>query len=278
MGVEMDAIDAFLRGSAEPLQYAIFFGALVALGALETVVGRSPAAPRRRRRWLPNFGLTVLNILVLGAIPLSGVLVADLARDGGIGLLNLMALPAVVAVAAGILIRSLISWATHLAMHRIPVLWRVHRVHHTDSFLDVSTTVRFHPVEFLIATPVLLAGVLVTGIPPVALMAYELLDTAMAVFTHANLRLPPTVERGLRLVMVTPDMHRIHHSASQPETDSNYGATFSIWDRLFGTYREMAPQNLADLRLGLDGVSEDRASSLWWMLTLPVRGRTTPEP
>lgn len=274
----MDAIDAFLRGSAEPLQYAIFFGALVALGAIETVVGRSTGSPRRRRRWLANFGLTALNVVVLGALPLSGVVVADLARDGGIGLLNLLALPAVVALALGILIRSLISWATHVAMHKVPLLWRVHRVHHTDSFLDVSTTVRFHPVEFLIATPILLAGVLMMGIPPVALMAYELLDTAMAVFTHANLRLPPAVERGLRLVMVTPDMHRIHHSASQPETDSNYGATFSIWDRLFGTYREMAPQDLAELRLGLTGVPEGRAASLWWMISLPFRGRTTLEP
>jgi sterol desaturase/sphingolipid hydroxylase (fatty acid hydroxylase superfamily) len=175
----------------------------------------------------------------------------------------------------GFLLRSLIAWGTHLAMHKIPILWRVHRVHHTDSVLDVSTTVRFHPLEFLIATPVLLTGILLTGIPPVALMAYEILDAAMAVFTHANVRIPASTDRWLRYVLVTPDMHRIHHSTRRPETDSNYGATLSLWDHLVRTHRAKAPQELASQTLGLDGVPPSRETSLGWLLLLPWRRDAT---
>lgn len=267
----MDSLESTLRIAAEPLQYAAFFGTLVLLAALETVVGQSRAAPQRRRRWLPNAILTALNIMVIGALPVSGLLVADYARDSGLGLLNQMALPALGGLVIGILIRSLISWLVHYAMHKVPALWRIHRVHHSDDFLDVSTTVRFHPLEFLVATPVLLAGILVAGIPPVALMVYEIADAAMAVFTHANLRLPQAIERPLRMVLVTPDMHRIHHSAWQPETDSNYGATLSIWDRLFGTYRDKPPAALAGQRIGLNDVQEEQAASVMWLLAAPMR-------
>ncbi len=267
----MENFDRYLRAEIEPLQYAIFFGLLLVLMSLERLAHRSSEAPRRGRRWISNFSLTALNIFVIGAIPVSGVFVADFARDNGIGILNVLDIAPIAALVLGFLCRSFVSWMTHVALHRVPALWRVHRVHHTDRFLDVSTAVRFHPIEFLINTPILLTGILLSGISPVALMLYELFDTAMALFTHAYIRIPRPLERLLRFVVVTPDMHRVHHSSWQPETDSNYGATFSIWDHLFRTYREKTPSTLRTMQLGLAEYQDDRASSFWWLLTLPFR-------
>ncbi|MSO89251.1 MAG: sterol desaturase family protein, partial [Rhodospirillaceae bacterium] len=142
-------------------------------------------------------------------------------------------------------------------------------VHHTDVQMDVSTTVRFHPLELVVSMPVLLGMAMLLGIPPLALILYELLDAAMAVFTHANVRLPDRVDRALRLVLVTPAMHRLHHSAHQPETDSNYGAILTWWDRLFGTYRVRPPAELSTIRLGLEEWRDRRTASLWWLLRLP---------
>lgn len=267
----MDTIDEFLRAEMEPLQYGMFFGALVVLAILELFAYRSSKAPQRNRRWPTNMGLTILNIIIIGAIPVSGVFVSDYARENSIGILNVLEVAPVIALAIGFLFRSFVSWATHFAMHRITLLWRVHRVHHTDPYLDVSITVRFHPNEFLINTPILLASILLMGISPVTLMLYELLDTAMAVFTHANIRFSRRLERVMRFVLVTPDMHRVHHSSWQPETDSNYGATLSLWDHVFRTYRDKSPEALPSMQLGLAECQDDRSTSFWWLVTLPFR-------
>jgi len=226
----------------------------------------------RRRRWPANIGLTVLNVAVLGAMPVSLVAVADWAAVRGWGLLNQAPVPPLAALVIGILMRSLINYGVHVAMHKTPLLWRVRRVHHTDTAMDVSTTVRFHPLEFVITMPVQIAAVALFGLSAMALMLYELFDAAMAVFTHANIRLPDRVDRLLRLVLVTPALHRLHHSAWQPETDSNYGATFSCWDRLFGTYRSKPADELAPLRLGLSEYRDRRADSILWLLALPLGG------
>jgi sterol desaturase/sphingolipid hydroxylase (fatty acid hydroxylase superfamily) len=207
--------------------------------------------------------------MVMGAMPVGIVAAADFAMARGWGLLNQAVVPTLAGLAAGFVLRSLVAFAIHFAMHKVSLLWRIHRVHHTDLAMDVSTTVRFHPLEFVISMPVLLAMVVVFGLPPFALMVYELLDAAMAVFTHANVRLPERLERALQLVLVTPAMHRIHHSAWQPETDSNYGATVSWWDRLFGTYRVRPLREAADLRLGLEELRNRRADSLVWLLWMP---------
>ncbi|MBL8661522.1 MAG: sterol desaturase family protein [Candidatus Odyssella sp.] len=268
-------LETTLRADGEVLQYAAFFGALAALAALETLWPRGADAPARRRRWPANFGLTLINIVVLGALPIGALAAADWAQMHGWGLLHAIAPDGAVAFALGLLLRSLVGYATHVAMHKIPLLWRVHRVHHADRAFDVSTTVRFHPLEFVIALPILLAAVAMLGISPLAIIVYEIFDAAMAVWTHANLRLPARLSRALSFVLVTPDMHRIHHSAHQPETDSNYGATFSVWDRLFRTFREAAPDRLSKLTLGLETCRDGRAESLPWLLTMPWRALAT---
>ena len=146
-------------------------------------------------------------------------------------------MPLAATLGVALLARSLVSYAVHVAMHKVPVLWRVHRVHHTDVFLDVSTTVRFHPLEFLIQLGPTALVILGLGLPPWTIMLYELVDTATNLFIHANARVPARLDAWLRLLLVTPDMHRVHHSALWPETDSNYGVVVPWWDRLFGTYR-----------------------------------------
>jgi sterol desaturase/sphingolipid hydroxylase (fatty acid hydroxylase superfamily) len=261
--------EATLRAQFEPLQYAAFFGALLLLGLLETVMAVKAEPAVRRTRWPANFGLTAINLMVLGALPLGSLAAADLAAARGWGLLNLVALPAWLAVIAAFLLRSLTSYVIHVAMHKVP--WRLHRIHHTDTAMDISTAVRFHPLEFVVSIPAVLAATVAFGFPPVAVMLYSLVDAAMAVFSHANIRLPDRIDRGLRLVLMTPAIHRLHHSAAQSETDSNYGAILSCWDRLFGTYRTRPEAELAELRLGLAEYGVANTRSLVWLLALPFR-------
>ena len=268
----MTEFEAALRANMEMLTYAIFFGALALLAIFEMIVALRAEGAMRGRRWPANFALTVINIIVMGALPLGAVASADLARSMHFGLFNLVDVPFVAVLAATFLIRSLASWTVHFAMHNIPLLWRIHRVHHTDTHLDVSTTVRFHPFEFLVSAPVVFATVLLCGLPPATVMLFELFDAGVAVFSHANIRLPGWLERILNSLIVTPNMHRIHHSTFEKETNSNYGATLVIWDRLYKTYNRKTNEALATQALGLEEVGAKRASSLWFSLGLPFRG------
>ena len=267
----MTPFEIFLRANMEVLTYIVFFGLLVGLGTLEFIFELRAEGANRGRRWPSNFGLTVLNIVVLGAIPVTALVAADLARSSGYGLFNRLELPFAITLVAGFLARSLVSWLIHYAMHNIPLLWRIHRVHHTDTHLDVSTTVRFHPLEFIVSAPLVIGTVLVLGLPPVVVMLFELFDAAIAVFSHANVRLSRWLERGLSVVIITPGMHRIHHSTQAPETNSNYGATLSLWDRMFGTFRQKEADALARQPLGLEETQDARAWSFLYMLTLPFR-------
>jgi sterol desaturase/sphingolipid hydroxylase (fatty acid hydroxylase superfamily) len=266
----MSATETFLRAAFEPLQYFAFFGALTVIGTLE-VVCRTPPRADRRLRWPANFALTAINVAILALLPLSQLAVADVAQGHGVGLLNLAEPPAAIALVAGFLARTLIGYGIHRAMHAIPWLWRVHRVHHTDTAMDISTTVRFHPLEFAISVPLALAGVALFGVPPLAILIYELVDAAMAVATHGRLRLPVGLDRWLGWVIVTPNMHLIHHSAEQRETDSNFGAVLTCWDRLFGTFRTGPATGPAVIGLADD--DRDRAHHLGGMLVAPFLSR-----
>jgi sterol desaturase/sphingolipid hydroxylase (fatty acid hydroxylase superfamily) len=254
--------------NGELLQYAAFFGALILAGGLEAL---GPARPiERRRRWPVNGGLTVLNIVALGALPLTAVGAASWAAAQKFGLMNNADWPWWAVLALGFAGRSLVSYAVHAAMHKVPLLWRVHRVHHLDTALDVSTTVRFHPLEFVIQVIPAVAAIALLGIPVWVIMAYEIVDAFTAVVTHANLRLPARLERFVRWVLVTPDIHRIHHSARQAETDSNYGALFTVWDRLFGTFVGEPCGGHAGMTLGLEHWREpNRAQGFGWLLISP---------
>ncbi len=274
----MPELELFVRENMDPLMYGCFFGSLAVLGVLELWITRSERAAPRRRRWPANWAMTALNIVVLGALPVSGLAAAELARTNAWGLFNQVEVSFAVMLVAGVVLRSLVSYAIHVAMHKVPALWRLHRVHHTDTALDVSTTVRFHPLEFIVSVPIVVGVVIGFGISPLVIILYELFDAVMAVFSHANVRLPRGVERVLQWMLVTPDMHRVHHSSAQPETDSNYGATLSVWDRAFGTYVRKTDRDLTQMELGLEQCRDARSTSFFWLLASPfLRLKRDPE-
>ena len=276
----MTAFETFVTRNFDALTFGSFFACLFVLGALEFLLSRNPEKAERRRRWPANVLLTLLNLAVLSVLPVSAVTAAHWAGTMDFGLMNAVELPFIVLLAVGIAARSLISYAIHFAMHKIPLLWRIHRIHHTDTALDISTTVRFHPLEFVVSVPLVVATVAGLGIPVLVVMLYELFDAVMAVLSHANLRLPARLERRAQTLLVTPAMHRVHHSSDPAETDSNYGATLSVWDRLFGTYVVRSDGALDGMQLGLGECQDDRPASLAWLLALPFRTlkRTTVQP
>jgi sterol desaturase/sphingolipid hydroxylase (fatty acid hydroxylase superfamily) len=269
MPFEIAGAEAFLRAQLEPLQYAAFFGLFFLMALFETAAPRDPAAAERVWRWPSNVALTALNVVVMASMPVGLIAAADFAKAQELGLVNAIDLSFWAAFAIGFLGRAFLSWGTHFLNHKVPFLWAIHRVHHVDTRLDVSTTVRFHPLEFVVTTPLALAGVVAIGVPPVALLIYEVMDAGVTVFGHANVRLPWWIDRPLSLFIVTPDVHRVHHSSHRPETDSNYGAVLTIWDRVLGTYRRKGAAALATQETGLSEAQDSRSRNLLWLLILP---------
>lgn len=264
--------ERWLLAYAESAQYVVYLLLLILLGAIELRMPARQLTAPKAARWRTNLLVTLLNVLAMGALPLSIVSTSIWAEHRSLGGLRLLHLPPELDVALGLGARGFISFITHLLMHKVPLFWKVHRVHHTDTELDVSTTVRFHPLEFPLQLVVALPLVVTLGISPAVLLAYEVLDAAVTVFSHANIHLPSTIDRWLRYVIVTPSLHRIHHSSDPRETDSNFGAVFPIWDLVLGTYRAMPRMSVQSMTLGLDEVRDERSLSVLWLLTLPFRG------
>jgi sterol desaturase/sphingolipid hydroxylase (fatty acid hydroxylase superfamily) len=231
----------------------LFLSLLVLLGVAERWRPRHCAAPQRRQRWPVNLGLGLINALCLRLLlPWLAVDAARWAQAEDIGALHLWRVPPWPAAAIAFVALDLAIYAQHRLMHRIGALWRLHRVHHTDMALDVSSGVRFHPVEILLSMGIKIAVVLLLGAPPPAVLAFEIVLSSFALLTHANLALPAGLDRRLRWIFVTPDMHRIHHSVLPAEHDSNFGFHVSWWDRLFRSYRERPASPQSSMQLGLD--------------------------
>jgi len=256
------------------LRLGVFLGLFALFAALEAYAPRRPRKLPRQRRWFTNLALVVIDSLALRALalglPLLAIGAAMDAQGLGIGLLNALSLPDWAEIALAVVILDFAIWAQHLITHKVPLFWRFHQMHHADTEIDASTGLRFHPVEILASMLLKIAVVYALGAPPVAVLLFEVLLNGTALFNHANLRLPLGLDRALRLVLVTPDMHRVHHSDIRAECDSNYGFALSIWDRIFGTY---VPQP----RLGHDGMTvglkwqDQNPSNLKWSLMLPFR-------
>ncbi|MFN7940179.1 MAG: sterol desaturase family protein [Thermoanaerobaculia bacterium] len=263
-------MEAWVLTHAEDLQFELFFGLLAVFGLAEALAPRRPGPMRRRARWLTNFALTALNIVVMGLLPLTFFDAAVWAANQRFGVGHWIALPAAATILGTLLVRGFISFFTHYLAHRVPALWRLHRVHHLDTELDVSTTVRFHPAEFALNLAVGVPIVALWGLSPWVLMFYEILDAGVTLFSHANVRVPVALDRVLRYVIVTPDLHRVHHSAWQTETDSNFGAVFPIWDLVFGTFRTATREPQATMTLGLEEVRDGRENRLGWLLRSPL--------
>ena len=251
--------------------FLLFWSTLILFGALEYLAPELPGDVSRRRRWFVNLGLGIINGLIASSLPILTIASAQWAATHQFGVLNWLAAPLLVALPVTILGRTFAQYSFHLLSHKVPLLWRLHRVHHCDEHLDATSTLRNHPLELIASAIFVSAIVAMSGLSPAVLFAYETIEALLNLLAHANIRLPPTVERLARaLFFITPSLHRIHHSASQEETDSNYGAVFSFWDQLFGTYRNKAAESRT-FRFGLEEISRERAQSLEAQLALPWR-------
>jgi sterol desaturase/sphingolipid hydroxylase (fatty acid hydroxylase superfamily) len=255
-------------------ELAVRLGAFLGVFALMAVwelaaPARAPRLPRWQR-WRANLGLAVLNTLVQRlALPTSAIALAAHAEANGWGLLHRLEVPAWAAVALGVLLLDLAIYCQHVLFHAVPALARLHAVHHADPDFDLTTGIRFHPVEMLLSALIKFGAVLALGAPVLAVLVFEVLLNATAMFNHANVRLPAGLEPWVRGVLVTPDMHRIHHSVLQAERDSNYGFCLSVWDRLLGTYTT-APRG--ELDIGLAAWREPAlVATLGGVLRLPFR-------
>lgn len=254
------------------LRLGIFLGLFALLALAETWKPRRERRQTRARRWATNWGITLANTLTLRLValvlPLLAVGAAIDAEAQGLGLLNALSLPAWIEICVAILILDLVIWAQHLITHKVPFLWRLHRVHHADVDMDVTTAIRFHPVEIALSMMLKVVVVYLLGPAAIAVILFEIFLNATAMFNHANLRLPLGVEAILRRVIVTPDMHRVHHSVHRHEHDSNYGFALSIWDRMFGTYIAQPAGGHDGMAVGLEW-QDDRPAQLGWSLGLP---------
>jgi sterol desaturase/sphingolipid hydroxylase (fatty acid hydroxylase superfamily) len=254
------------------IRLAVFLTLFAVLAALETLAPRRVRRQKRSSRWVTNWGITLLNTLTLRALafalPLLAVGAAIDASALGWGLFNALDWPLWIEVILVVLFLDFAIWLQHLVTHKVPVLWRLHRVHHADVDMDVTTAIRFHPVEIALSMLLKIGLVYLLGPAAVAVVIFEILLNGTAMFNHSNLRLPLWLDAGLRRALVTPDMHRVHHSVHRSEHDSNYGFSLSIWDRLFGTYIAQPVKGHDDMMVGLEW-QDDRPSRLGWSLALP---------
>ena len=259
--------------AAEPIiRLGSFLGILVLMALWEAATPRRPQSIRRILRWPNNLGLVVLNTLVLRLLfPFAAVGVAFLAQTKGWGLFNVVPLPTWLAVASAILLLDLTIYGQHVMFHAVPVLWRMHRMHHADLEFDVTTGLRFHPGEIVVSMLIKLVAVLALGAAPIAVLIFEVVLNATSMFNHGNVRLPARLDRMLRFFVVTPDMHRVHHSIDRRETDSNFGFNVPWWDRLFHTYRDQPALGHDNMTLGIDRFREPRELRLDRMLWQPLR-------
>ncbi|MBM3557644.1 MAG: sterol desaturase family protein, partial [Alphaproteobacteria bacterium] len=220
------------------LRLALFLAVLAAMAVWESAAPRRPLARPRAWRWTNNLGLVALDtLLVRLLVPLGAAGTAAWAEGNGIGLLPVLGIGGVPALILALLVLDLSIWAQHVAFHKAPILWRLHRLHHADVDFDASTALRFHPIEILLSVLYKMLVVTLLGAPVWAVVVFEIALNAGAMFNHGNVRIPAALDGLLRLVLVTPDMHRVHHSIDRGETDNNYGFNLSLWDRLLGTYR-----------------------------------------
>jgi len=264
-----------LPGHESLIRLGCFGGVLVLMLTWELLAPRRRLTVRRPLRWTGNLGLVALDtILVRLLIPAGAISVALLAAERGWGVLNNLSLPSWLAVVLAFVVLDLVIYLQHVMFHAVPALWRLHMVHHADLDFDATTGVRFHPVEILLSMVIKLGAVVLIGAPAVAVLLFEVALNATSLFNHGYVRLPAWLERALRLVVVTPEMHRVHHSVRPRETNSNFGFNLPWWDRLLGTYLAQPAEGHERMTIGLEQFRDGGVERLDRMLVLPFVGQT----
>ena len=254
------------------IRFAAFVAVFAAVALWELASPRRKALYARGVRWPHNFGLLLVDVLVVRLVAPGAVIGVALAAEArGWGLLNLLGAPPWVAFLFGIVLLDLVVYFQHVMFHAVPTLWRLHRVHHADQDVDVTTGTRFHPIEILLSLMVKCAAVAALGAPALAVLVFEVALNATAMFNHANASLPTKVDRWVRWFVVTPDMHRVHHSVLYDESSSNFGFNVPWWDRLFGTYRAQPRLGHDAMALGVDAFRSPEDLRLDQLLIQPFR-------
>ena len=260
----------WLVKSASDVYAVDYFGIIIVVSLLEYVVPRREPATTMRLRWVSNFGVSIIGTFAIKALfPLATVGWAAFCRDRGWGLFNQLAVPAWLTFIVTLVVLDLGAYSQHYVLHRVPWLWRVHRAHHSDHDCDFSTGARFHPLESIFTNTITLIIIATAGAPPLAVFVSQLVSTAIGFAEHGNVRVPSSLDRIVRFLLVTPDMHRIHHSQEAGEMLVNYGGTFTWWDRLFGTYRDQAARGPAGIVFGVEGFDGRKHQTLPWILAQP---------
>lgn len=273
--------------SEATVRLLLFLGIFAAMALFELALPRRALIFSRARRWTTNLAIVATDTAVLRIVfPMAAVGIALWAGERGIGLFPALGMPLWLAGVLGFVLLDFAVWAEHWASHKVPLLWRIHRMHHADRDIDVTTALRFHPLEIVLSMVWKAAVVVAFGIPVMAVLVFEVVLNGAAMFNHANVRLPLTLDRWLRLLVVTPDMHRVHHSVIRCETDSNYGFNLAIWDRLFGTYVDQPAKGHEGMTIGLDEYQHEGPIGYVWSLGVPfmrmhpqsgTRGENAPE-
>ena len=254
------------------LRLTVFLGAFCLFASLEAIKPRRARVASRTSRWTTNWAITIIDSLTLRAmavlLPVLAVTAAIDAQEIGVGLFTHLALPIWLEWLAVVLILDFLIWGQHVLTHKIPLLWRLHRVHHADRDMDVTTAIRFHPIEIALSMVLKIGAVYLLGPAAGAVILFEIILNASALFNHANFALPQSIDSKLRLVLVTPDMHRVHHSINRAEHDTNYGFCLSVWDRFCGTYKQQPDDGHDAMTVGLQW-QDTRPERLGWSLWLP---------
>ena len=271
-----DLTDYIIQHEAS-IRLSFFLGILAIMALWETLAPRRPLTVSKTVRWTNNLGLVFLNSLLIRVLfPTAAVGVAVFVEAHQWGLLNYYKITPGLAMLIAIIALDFIIYLQHVLVHAVPVLWRLHRVHHADLDYDVTTGARFHPIEIILSLLIKFATIIVLGAPAVAVIVFEVILNGMAMFNHGNVGLPPSVDKVLRWFVVTPDMHRVHHSIEDDETNSNFGFNLSLWDRLCGTYREQPRAGQIGMTIGIRQFRELRqAAWLPGLLAMPFIGKVS---
>lgn len=252
------------------IRLGIFIGLFLILAMTELFVPRRELEHVKAKRWLTNWIIVIIDSLVLRLIFTGAAVgIALWAEAKGYGLFNVVNLPTTAAVIISFIVLDFAIWFSHWASHKVPLLWAVHRMHHSDVDIDVSTAIRFHPIEIVLSMVWKMLIVVILGAPAIAVLVFEIVLNGTAMFNHSNIKLPLGIDRILRLFVVTPDMHRVHHSIVHNETDSNYGFNLAIWDRLFGTYIDQPEAGHKAMKIGISEWQDKRPTQLFWSLKIP---------
>ncbi|MDB2610224.1 sterol desaturase family protein [Amylibacter sp.] len=256
------------------LRLTFFLSILIILIMAEILLPKKKRIHNRKDRWITNGFITLINTasvnIVHIAIPLIAIVAAVDVSNGKIGLFNIINFPIWIEIILTVIILDLIIWGQHFLSHKIPFVWRFHRMHHTDRDLDVTTAVRFHPFEIIFSMFIKITSIYILGASAIAVIIFEIMLNGMAMFNHANLRIPLRIENILRKFIVTPDLHRIHHSIYIDEHNKNFGFSLSIWDKIFKCYLDQPRDGHKDMKLGLKW-QNDKPTKLGWSLWIPFK-------